>query len=151
FSRTTRWLADTWGHETPAYTTDVVAAQAGPLRTSQGLELIASRRFDEVEACDTLLVAGGIGVKAAIQEEVLLDWLKQMAGKVDRLGSVCSGAMLLAAAGLLDGRRATTHWGWCDRLAALVPGCTVEPDAIFVESDGIFTSAGVTTGMDLAL
>jgi transcriptional regulator GlxA family with amidase domain len=151
FSRTTRWLADTWGHKVPAYSTEVVAAEAGPLRSSQGLELIATRSWREVERCDTLMVCGGIGTAAALQDGELLAWLKAMAPRVPRLASVCTGSLMLAAAGLLEGRRATTHWASCDKLAALAPGCTVEPDAIFVQDGELFTSAGVTTGMDLAL
>ena len=151
FSRTARWLADTWGHATPAYRTEVVAAEAGPLRTSQGLELIAHRSFRQVQRCDTLMVAGGIGCDAAMRDPELLAWLVAMAGEVQRLASVCTGSLVLATAGLLDGRRATTHWASCDRLAAIAPDCTVEPDAIFVQDGRLFTSAGVTTGMDLAL
>jgi transcriptional regulator GlxA family with amidase domain len=151
FSRTSRWLRDTWGRNEPAYEVEVVAAQAGPVRMSSGLELVAARSFGDVGACDTLLVAGGIGWAAAAEDAELLAWLRAMAPKVERLGSICTGALVLARAGLLDGRAATTHWAYCDRLAAMAPGCTVEPDAIFVESGRVFTSAGVTTGMDLAL
>ncbi|HVI34260.1 GlxA family transcriptional regulator [Phenylobacterium sp.] len=151
FSRTARWLADTWGRAEPAYSVEVVAAQAGPVRMSSGLELTASRSFRDLDACDTLLVAGGIGWAGAAQDAGLLAWLRGMAGQVERLGSICTGALILGAAGLLEGRAATTHWAYCDRLAALAPGCDIAPDAIFVESGGVFTSAGVTTGMDLAL
>ena len=68
-----------------------------------------------------------------------------------RIGSVCTGAWLLAAAGLLDGRRATTHWAACERLAKAYPAVAVEPDAIFIHDSGVWTSAGVTSGIDLAL
>ncbi|HEY8574347.1 GlxA family transcriptional regulator [Phenylobacterium sp.] len=151
FSRATRWLADTWGRNEPAYEVEVVAAEAGPVRMSNGLEIVARRPFTEVDACETLMVAGGIGCFAAWKDEALLDWLRAMAPKVGRLGSVCTGSLILARAGLLDGHRATTHWGACERLAKMAPACEVEPDAIFVESGKLFTSAGVTTGMDLAL
>jgi transcriptional regulator GlxA family with amidase domain len=151
FSRTTRWLADSWGRNQPAYRTEVIAAEAGPVRTSQGLELLATRSWREVEGCDLLMVCGGIGATDACRDEALLAWLRGVSGRVPRLASVCTGSLVLAAAGLLEGRRATTHWAWCDRLAALEPGCTVEPDAIFVEDGPLFTSAGVTAGMDLAL
>lgn len=151
FSRTSRWLADTWGRHAAAYEVEVVAAAPGPVPMSSGLELNARRGFAEVTACDTLLVAGGIGWSTAAKDPALLAWLRAMAGRVERFGSVCTGALVLAAAGLLDGRRATTHWAYCDRLAELAPGCCVEPDAIFVEDGRLFTSAGVTTGMDLAL
>ncbi|MCR5878975.1 GlxA family transcriptional regulator [Phenylobacterium sp. J367] len=129
----------------------MVAAEAGPVRMSGGLEVIAARSYRQVDACETLFVGGGIGWQAVAEDAELLAWLRTMAGRVERLGSICTGALVLAAAGLLDGRAATTHWSYCERLRALAPGCAVEPDAIFVESGGIFTSAGVTTGMDLAL
>jgi transcriptional regulator GlxA family with amidase domain len=151
FSRTTRWLAENRGRNQPAYSTEVIAAEAGPLRTSQGLEVIATRSWREVEACDLLMVCGGVGSRAALRDEALLDWLRTMSGRVHRLASVCTGSLILAAAGLLEGRRATTHWASCDLLAELAPGCTVEPDAIYVEDGALFTSAGVTAGMDLAL
>jgi transcriptional regulator GlxA family with amidase domain len=151
FSRTTRWLADTWGWTTPAYEIELVGLAAGPVRMSSGLELTAHRAYSEASACDTLLVAGGIGWPAAAGDPQLLAWLNAMAARVERYGSICTGALVLAAAGLLDGRRATTHWAWCDRLAADAPDCRVDPDAIFVEDGRLFTSAGVTTGMDLAL
>jgi transcriptional regulator GlxA family with amidase domain len=81
----------------------------------------------------------------------LLAQLRRIVPRARRVGSICTGAFLLAAAGLLDGRRATTHWRWCDRLAAEHPGVEVEPDAIFVRDGEVYTSAGVTTGVDLAL
>lgn len=151
FSRASRWLADTWGRNEAAYEVEMVAPEAGPVRMSSGLELVARRAYRDVAACGTLLVAGGIGCGAAARDAALLDWLRAMEPRVGRFGSVCTGALVLAAAGLLDGHPATTHWAWCDRLAELAPGCDVQPDAIFVESGRLFTSAGVTTGMDLAL
>jgi transcriptional regulator GlxA family with amidase domain len=151
FARTARWLRDTWGSQDLAYSVEVVAATAGPVRMSSGLEIAAARGFREVDACETLLVAGGVGWAAAIEDPALLAWLRDMAPKVERPGSICTGALVLAAAGLLDGKAATTHWAYCERLSALAPTCDVEPDAIFVESGRVFTSVGVTTGMDLAL
>jgi len=151
FSRTARWLRDTGKASDLRYEIELLARDAGPVRTSGGIEIIAARSFREVGACDTLLVAGGIGWAAAVGDAEMLAWLRRMAPRVQRFGSICTGAMLLAAAGLLNGRRATTHWAYCDRLAAAAPGCDVEPDAIFVEDGALFTSAGVTTGMDMAL
>jgi transcriptional regulator GlxA family with amidase domain len=100
---------------------------------------------------DTLLVAGGLGCEQAAKDRPLLRWLKRMAPRVRRLGSICTGAFVLAAAGLLDGRRATTHWKWCDHLARAYPHIDVQPDSIFVRDGPVVTSAGVTAGMDLAL
>jgi len=150
FARTDRWLRDTW--KTPGgYRTELLGLAAGPLRTSGGLELTAARAFRDVEACDTLLVAGGIGWQTVAEDPEALGWLRVMAPRVRRLGSICTGSLVLAAAGLLDGRRATTHWAYCERLAAMAPGCRIDPDAIYVQDGPLFTSAGVTTGMDMAL
>lgn len=149
FARTERWLRDTW-KTAGAYRTELVGLEPGPFRTSGGLELTAARSFRDVDSCDTLLVAGGIGWEAACDPAVLA-WLRAMAPRTLRLGSICTGALVLAAAGLLDGRRATTHWAYCERLAALAPDCRIEPDAIYVQDGRLFTSAGVTTGMDMAL
>jgi transcriptional regulator GlxA family with amidase domain len=100
---------------------------------------------------DTLLIGGGIGYEALLKDHDLLQWLRRQAGKVSRIGSICTGAMVLAAAGLLGGKRATTHWAYCDRLAKLAPDARVERDAIYVQSGKLYTSAGVTSGMDMAL
>jgi len=151
FARTSRWLSDTHRESEAAYGIELLGLSAGPVRTSGGLEVTAARSFREVEACDTLLVAGGIGWEAAANDPDALAWLRRMAERVERLGSICTGSLVLAAAGLLDARRATTHWSYCERLAAMAPGCRVDADAIFVQDGKLFTSAGVTTGMDMAL
>jgi transcriptional regulator GlxA family with amidase domain len=151
FSRADRWFRETMGRNAITYETEVVAAAAGPIAMSQSLQLVATRSWRDVTACATLLVAGGIGTAAALADTDLLDWLRGMARTTPRVGSVCTGALVLAAAGLLDGRRATTHWRSFERLAEMAPACEVERDAIFVESGGVFTSAGVTAGIDLAL
>jgi transcriptional regulator GlxA family with amidase domain len=100
---------------------------------------------------DTLLVAGGRGKGAATRDDELIEWIRLAARRSRRVASVCTGAFLLARAGLLDGRRATTHWGWCAQLARRHPAVTVDPDPIYVRDGDVFTSAGVTAGMDLAL
>jgi transcriptional regulator GlxA family with amidase domain len=151
FARTARWLVEHRGARCPPYVTEFVAARTGPVAMSNGLRLIATRRFSEVRDADTLLVAGGIGWEAAAENRALLDWLRTQAGQVERLGSICNGAMLLAVAGLLDGRPATTHWAYLDRLAALAPKARIDRDALYVRAGNIYTSAGVTAGMDLAL
>jgi transcriptional regulator GlxA family with amidase domain len=135
----------------PAYETELVAARAGPVLMSNGLALVATRRYADVDDADTLLVAGGIGWEAPASDRALLRWLAAQAGRVERLGSICNGAMILAAAGLLDGRPATTHWAYLDRLAKLAPKARVDRDALYVRSGNVYTSAGVTAGMDLAL
>jgi transcriptional regulator GlxA family with amidase domain len=151
FARTARWLSDRRLAAGPVYATELIGLTAGPIATSGGLALSARRGFRDVEAADTLLVAGGVGWEAAAADPELLAWLRAMAPRVQRFGSICTGSLVLAAAGLLSGRRATTHWAYVDDLAALAPDCAVEPDAIFVQDGRLFTSAGVTTGMDMAL
>jgi transcriptional regulator GlxA family with amidase domain len=151
FSRTARWLRDSGATTELPYAIELVGLEAGPMRTSSGLELVATRSFREVGASETLLVGGGIGWTAAAGDPDLLAWLRRMAPRVQRIGSICTGSLVLAAAGLLDGRRATTHWAYCDRLAEMAPGCSVQADAIYVQEGSLFTSAGVTTGMDMAL
>ena len=152
FARTARWLIDQGRRREPAYSVEFLAARRGSLRTSSGLELVVHRSFKDVRGgIDTLLVAGGIGAPRAAQDRALVGWLRRIAPRVRRLGSVCTGAFLLAEAGLLDGRRATTHWRNCRQLAERYPRITVDPDPIFVRDGRIYTSAGVTAGMDLAL
>ena len=134
-----------------AYEVEVVATQPGPLPTSS-VSIHPDRTIDECRGpIDTLVVAGGRGVKAAVEDERLVAWLKGAAKRSRRVTSVCTGALLLASAGLLDGRRATTHWASCGELARSNPGVEVESDPIFVRDGNVITSAGVTAGMDLAL
>jgi transcriptional regulator GlxA family with amidase domain len=135
-----------------AYRVEVVTVDGKPCAGSSGLPIVPHRalaaRRGEI---DTLVVAGGTGTVAALQDPVLLRWLQRNAPKCRRVASVCSGAFLLAEAGLLDGRRATTHWEYCGVLADRYPKVTVEPDPIYVRDGNVSTSAGVTAGMDLAL
>lgn len=134
----------------PAYEIEVLAETVGPVRASSGLSVIATHAYGSFSRrIDTLIVAGG-DVYAAAQDANLQAWLRRQAGRVRRLASVCSGAFILAQAGLLDGRRATTHWSGVDLLATY-PQISVEHDAIFVRDGHIYTSAGVTAGIDLAL
>jgi transcriptional regulator GlxA family with amidase domain len=137
----------------PAYTTEVVARVAGPCETqSAGIVLVAGRSLGGLRGeIDTLLVAGGLGTREVLADRALVGALRRLAPRVRRLGSVCTGSFVLAEAGLLDGRRATTHWQWCRRLAGIYPRVRVEADPIFVQDGNVYTSAGVTAGMDLAL
>jgi len=152
FSRTSRWLKDNGKRKDDAYSLEILGLKRGVFRASSGLRLFADRRFDEVgRGIDTLMIAGGRGAERYRAHPKLRGWIKRQAGWVRRLASVCTGAFFLAEAGLLDGRRATTHWGWCARLARRYPGVRVEPDTIYVREGSIYTSAGVTAGMDLAL
>jgi transcriptional regulator GlxA family with amidase domain len=134
------------------YAIEVLAASAGPIRTQSGIRLVADRAWGSVRrAPDTLLVAGGEGTVGAMQDRRLIAWLARTAPHVRRLGSVCSGTFVLAEAGLLDGRRATTHWSVCAVLAERYPKIRVETDPIFVRDGNVYSSAGVTAGIDLAL
>jgi transcriptional regulator GlxA family with amidase domain len=151
FARTSRWLRDHQELRFDAYEIQLIAPRAGPFETSGGLTLLAQRGYIELRAADTLLIAGGIGYEALLKDRELLDWIRRQASKVMRIGSICTGALVLAAAGLLDGKRATTHWAYFDRLSKLAPGARVERDAIYVQSEKLYTSAGVTSGMDMAL
>jgi transcriptional regulator GlxA family with amidase domain len=151
FARTSRWLQDNGRCNGPVYKVEIVKDQAGLVTTSSGLQLVANRSWRDVRVVDTLLVTGGIGYLAAADNAPLLAWIVRQNRTAERIGSICTGAFVLAAAGLLDGESATTHWGYCDKLRAFCPATSVEPDAIFVRSGDIYTSAGVTAGMDLAL
>jgi transcriptional regulator GlxA family with amidase domain len=137
----------------PIYSVEVVTFSARrSLVANCGLRLIANKTFREVRGkIDTLLVAGGDAIEQNQINSDAVRWLRKIAGRIRRVGSVCTGAMLLARAGLLDGRRATTHWNWCQTLIKRAPRADVDPDPIFVRDENIYTSAGVTAGMDLAL
>ncbi|CAN7615537.1 GlxA family transcriptional regulator [Trinickia sp. LjRoot230] len=133
------------------YAPRVIAAQAGPVMTSSGLALVADSLRSATKGTDTLIVAGGRGVYHACCDAGLTRWVRKQAGVSRRIASVCSGAFVLAEAGLLNGRRVATHWSRCDELAARYPSLHVEPDPIFIRDDPVWTSAGVTAGIDLAL
>jgi len=124
---------------------------ANGVTASAGLG-IATRPLPRMGAAvDTLLVAGGPGVEAATADPELVEWVRQRAKRARRVASVCTGAFLLAASGVLDGRRAATHWSVCKEFARRYPTVKVEPDPIFVRDGSVWTSAGVTAGIDLAL
>lgn len=152
FAGTDRWLREVQGRAIKAYMVEVVGAEVGPLRAAGGLGILVDYSFRAFRGeIDTLLVVGGPGTWSALQDQTLLAWLRRMAPRVRRLGAVCTGSFILAEAGLLDGRRATTHWAWSTELARLYPRVIVDADPIFIRDGNIYTSAGVTAGMDLAL
>jgi len=143
-------IAQRLGHAD--YELEVVAPSAAPVRTSSGLRIVPDRALSACRGpIDTLLVPGGLGTAAARRDASLVAWLRAASARSRRVASVCSGAFLLAKAGLLDGRRATTHWDTCARLAEAHPEVEVDPDPIFVKDGDVYTSAGVTAGIDLAL
>lgn len=134
------------------YAVTVVAAAAGSVASSAGVSVQATADLARApRRIDTLVVAGGEGTRAALGDAAFVDGVRRLAQRSRRVASVCSGAFVLAAAGLLDGRRATTHWRWAEALARGYPRVQVEPDAIFVRDAAVWTSAGVTAGLDLAL
>ncbi len=137
--------------QAPPYAPRVVAASGPTVTASAGLGLLAAPLPEADTAVDTLLVAGGPGVHEAAADPALVGWVRQRAGRARRVASVCTGAFLLGAAGLLDGRRAATHWRWCAELARRFPAARVEADPIFVRDGPVWSSAGVTAGIDLAL
>lgn len=144
----------------PCYRLCLLAEEAGPIATSAGFQLVAEhswRTFDSA-TLDTLLLPGGLGEAAQCSNPALLAWLRESEPHIRRLGSVCSGALILAAAGLLDGRRATTHWADAETLRQGYPQVEVLADCLhtydpddLLGAAHIFTSAGVTAGIDLAL
>ena len=134
------------------YETVVASAWGGSVASSAGLsvERQALAALDGMQI-DTLITAGGCNGDEYTASPELVDWIAQHAAKLRRLCSVCTGAFLLAAAGQLDGRRVATHWGWADRLRQRHPDIEVDADALFVHDDGVWTSAGVTAGIDMSL
>lgn len=140
------------GH--PAYVIRVLAGAPGPFATSCGVGLVADSAWERfVGPIDTLIVVGSCDtyLYPALADRRLIEWLGATGPGVRRLVSVCTGAFLLAEAGLLDGKRATTHWMDLERLRGRYPLVSVEPDVIYVRDGSVATSAGVSSGMDLAL
>jgi transcriptional regulator GlxA family with amidase domain len=134
------------------YDVQVVAPDPEPFFMSNGMQVVPASSMDEVRGrIDTLVIAGGAGTRRMATDPRVIEWTRAAAKRSRRITSVCSGAFVLGAAGLLDGRRATTHWQWCDTLARLYPEIEVESDAIYVVDGPVWTLAGVTAGMDLAL
>jgi len=137
------------GRDQPVYDVQIVSPDGGPVTSNCGVALMSSRLGKRY---DTLLVAGGSrGLKAVVAREDVRRWLRRVAPRTKRFGSVCTGAFVLAAAGLLDGKRVATHWASCQRLAEKFPALTVDADALYVVDGKVWTSAGVTTGIDMAL
>jgi transcriptional regulator GlxA family with amidase domain len=133
------------------YDVTLVARAPGPVAAAGGLQVVATSALPETGSIGTLLVPGGVGTRAAVQDAEFVGWLRRAAGRAQRVASVCTGAFLLAAAGLLDGVPTATHWRWAGALGRHFPAVDVRPDPIYLRSGRIWTSAGVTAGIDLAL
>src|SRR4051812_14706721 len=132
------------------YATELRAPTPEQFATHSGMRMAPDGALAGTRgAIDTLIVAGGLGVGRASEDEAFMREIAAAAGRSRRVASVCTGSFLLAAAGLLDGRRATTHWASAARLAERHPAVAVEPDKIYVRDEHVWTSAGVTAGMDL--
>ena len=137
-----------------SYDLMLASPTGGPIHTHAGLDIGPARRLTLLpDGLDTLVVCGGsdAAMRAAWAAGTELSWLQARAPEFRRIVSICTGAFVLAATGLLDGRRATTHWAACDTFRQLFPAVTLEPDAIFVSDPPYYTSAGVTAGIDLSL
>ncbi|MBY0243555.1 MAG: GlxA family transcriptional regulator [Burkholderiaceae bacterium] len=136
----------------PGYDVRVVSCQVGPVRSDTLMSLDATKALSTLALPDSAMIVGARHIQAALNDSAaIIDWVAAAAPRIRRLASLCSGAFFLAAAGVLDGKRATTHWSVADRLQAEFPAIQVDADAIFIRSDKVWTSAGVTAGIDLAL
>jgi len=139
----------------PPYRTIVVTPGGSRVRAENGIEIGPDMSVADLcasdEPIDTVVVVGGVGARYAVADESLLEGLRTLSGRARRTTAVCTGSLLLAAAGLLDGFEATTHWAFCDLLAEKNPGVDVLPDRIYVQDRDRWTSAGVTAGIDLFL
>ena len=145
-----RRAADAFGID-DGYEVRLVSADAGPVTSESGLSLMTGALPGRGTRIDTLLLPGGSGVGLARRSAGLVDWLRRTAPRARRVATVCSGTFLAAEAGLLDGRRVTTHWARAAELAADYPALTVDADPIYVRDGAVWSSAGVTAGIDLAL
>jgi transcriptional regulator GlxA family with amidase domain len=135
-----------------AYELEIVAGDGSAIRTSSGITIQPDRSLGDCGGdVDTLIVAGGTGTRQALADDALIAWIRAAAARSRRVTSVCTGAFLLAAAGLLEGRSVTTHWSMCEVLGRVHPGVDVDPAPIFIRDGNVYTSAGVTAGIDLAL
>ena len=152
FAGARRWVEQTGLPEDRGYRTMVVSADGLPFRTTAGMTLVPDAALPEPgTAIDTVVIPGSDTAVELSCDEAIAAWLRRIAPSARRVTSVCAGAFLLAEAGLLDGRRATTHCSVCELLGRRFPAVDVQPDPIYVRDGNVYTSAGVTAGMDLAL
>jgi transcriptional regulator GlxA family with amidase domain len=136
----------------PGYAPEIVTGRPGAVSTWNGLRLVADRPYTSVEgSIDTLIVGAFDDPEIARRDRRLIAWLRRTARRTRRTAALCSGAFLLAEAGLLDGRRATTHWTFCEELARRYPRLTVDAEPVYVHDRGVYTSAGSTASIDLVL
>jgi transcriptional regulator GlxA family with amidase domain len=145
------WLPR-FGKTEPGYLCDIIAATPGPVRTTCGIELIATHGYSDIgDGLDTLVVAGGAEAEQASEDPSLVECVRSMAPRARRVASICTGAFILAAAGLLHQRRVTTHWLYSELLARAYPSIDVDASLLFARDGNIYSSGGITAGIDLAL
>jgi len=151
FSRTrlVPGLASRRSEESAPFRVFTVAKSAAAITTTGGLRVLPHHAWADAPKIDLLVLPGGVGTRSLLDDPETLDWIRRTAAGARRVTSVCTGSLLLAKAGLLRGRRATTHWGALDLLASLDAGTTVER-TLRVVDDGIISSAGVASGIDMA-
>jgi transcriptional regulator GlxA family with amidase domain len=147
----TRLNEDARREEPSPFEVLLVAEQAGPVTATGGLKVVADHTLETCPPLDILVVPGGWGTRREIKNARLLAWIGERAKQVQTLTSVCTGSMLLGEAGLLDGRRATTHWRSLDWMRRSFPAVTVEDKLHVVEDGHVLTSAGISAGIDMAL
>lgn len=133
------------------YDVRVVGARSGPMASESGLAIVATDWSSLRGPCDTIVVPGGPATRDAAATAAEVRWLARRAPSARRVATVCTGTFLAARAGLLNGKRVTTHWHWADRLQREHPELTVDADPIFINDGAVWTSAGVTAGIDLAI
>lgn len=152
FHYANHWLLRFGRTAESGYQCDVIASNPGPVRTSCGIEMIAPHSFHDIgDGLDTLIVAGGPFAPQVCEDLSLVEWVRSKAPRVRRLASICTGAFVLAAAGLLHRRRVTTHWMYSDQLARAYPSVDVDSSLLFARDGNIYSSGGITAGIDLAL
>jgi transcriptional regulator GlxA family with amidase domain len=148
---TTR-LSETNRREAPSpFDVLLVAERSGPVTTTGGMIVTPHCTFENCPPLDVIVAPGGWGTRKELKNPVLLEWLRTRAAEAETVTSVCTGSLLLGHAGLLDGLHATTHWGALDLMRDSLPSVTVEYDKHFVQDGRVFTSAGISAGIDMAL
>ncbi|WP_394830408.1 GlxA family transcriptional regulator [Pendulispora rubella] len=136
----------------PVYAVELIGPAAGPIATSIGVPIVASLGIEEASGdYDTVFIGGGEAILSAARTAPLRDWIQRVAVSARRLGAICRGVFALAESGLLAGRRVTTHWAWSSELATRFPDIVVQPEPVFMRDGAIYTSAGVSAALDLAL
>ncbi len=129
----------------------LIAERDGPIHTRGGMEVQPHHSLNTCPPLDILLIPGGLGTRKETENPAVLDWIRQRASTVETLASVCTGAMLLGRAGLLEGRRATTHWRSLDRMRESFPNVHVDYSKHFIKDGNVYTSAGISAGIDMSL